>query len=476
MPELNIVNTQNLSTETIAKIDTQVDAFIAKHKENSVEINRIVFDGTAALVAGDNLAQNIGSQGKLKRFWRRFNGDNGRTQDTINANLIEAQYAAQKMIQKLAEQNLLTFELIAAVNNSLNAQIVEVNDKIIGIKSTLVNFATNVRDKQNSLNAQIQDVRDEQSNLNAQIQDVRDEQNNLNAQIQETNARIIEIKRALVTFFRNVRSDIINLSLRLEIVERNVKILNWQNSIEFQVYRGVEYQDLDDMTKIVLIVHDFFDITNGKWSTSDLLLLKKAMATIGLNPKSKISYEKFVKHIRANHRLYMILFGRYSGFGRYVGFATEYEAIAFSLNKMNRLETEENYIVHMVNNSLAKNGINISNEDIIFQLTDEFVAQKIDFHLSAEVSNYELILELLCNFVQWNYVKSLKKRGDTYYKQGKYEQAIQEYDKAIELNPNYINAYINRSFAYGELGEYRLSIIDNKKVTELLELDYYLCD
>ena len=438
--ELSIVNTQNLSAETIAKIDAQVDAFIAKHKENSVEINRIVFDGTAALVAGDNLAQNMGSHGKLKRFWRRFNGDNGRTQDTINANLIEAQYAAQKMIQKLAEQNLLTFELIAAVNNSLNAQIVEVNDKIIGIKSRLVNFATNVRD----------------------------EQSNLNAQIRETNARIIEIKRALVTFFRNVRSDIINLSLRLEIVEQNVKLLNWQNSIEFQMYRGVEYQDLDDMTKIILIVHDFFDITNGKWSTSDLLLLKKAMSTIGLNPKSKISYKKFVKHLRANNRLYSILFRRY------FGFATEYETIAFSLNKMNRLETEENYIVNVMNNSLSKNGINISKEDIIFQLTDEFVAQEIDFHLSTEVSNYELILELLCNFVQWNYVKSCNERGYSYYKQGKYEQAIQEYDKAIELNPNYTNAYSNRSFAYSSLGEYRLSNIDTHKVIELLELGYYI--
>ena len=264
MSELNIVNTQNLSTETIAEIDAQVDAFIAKHKENSVEINRIVFDGTAALVAGDNLAQNMGSHGKLKRFWRRFNGDNGRT-------------AAQKMIQKLAEQNLLTVELIAAVNNSLNAQIENVNDKIIGIKNTLVNF------------------------------------------------------------FKNVRADIINLSLRLDKVEKNVNLLNWQNSIEYQMYNGVEYQELDDITKIVCIVRDFLGITKGKWRTSDLLLLKTAMATIGINPKNKISYENFIRQLSANSELCRHLLGED------FSFATEYEAIAFSLNKMNRLATEKLY-------------------------------------------------------------------------------------------------------------------------------------
>ena len=226
--------------------------------------------------------------------------------------------------------------------------------------------------------------------------------NSLNAQIAEVNDKIIGIKSTLVNFFKNIRSDIININLRLEVVERNVNLLNWQNSIEYQMYNGVEYQEIDDVMKIVCIVHDFFDLTKGKWRTSDLLLLKKAMATIGLNPKNKISYENFIRQLSKNSELCRHLLGENSQL------ATEYEAIAFSLNKMNRLATEEKYIVHVMNNSLAKNCINISNEDIIFQLTDEFVTQEADFHLSAEVGNYELILELLCNLVQLHYVNSFK--------------------------------------------------------------------
>lgn len=337
MSELNIVNTQNLSTETIAKIDAQVDAFIAKHKENSVEINRIVFDGTAALVAGDNLAQNMGSHGKLKRFWRRFNGDKGRTQDTINANLIEAQYAAQKMIQKLAEQNLLTFELIAAVNNSLNAQIENVNDKIIDIKKKLVDFFSVVKRK---------------------IEDHED---------------------------------------RIQRLEHESELNHWATNIRIFEFNGASYQELDDTAKMICIVRDFLRLTGDKRYSVDFDWLKTAMATIGINPKNKISYENFIRQLSANSELCRHLLGED------FSFATEYEAIAFSLNKMNRLATEENYIVHVMNNSLAKNGINISNEEIIFQLTDEFVAQEADFHLSAEISNYELILELLYNLAQVQY-------------------------------------------------------------------------
>lgn len=357
--ELSIVNTQNLSTETIAKIDAQVDTFIAKHKENSVEINRIVFDGTAALVAGDNLAQNMGSHGKLKRFWRRFNGDNSRTQDTINANLIEAQYAAQKMIQKLAEQNLLTFELIAALNNSLNAQIEEVHDNIIDLKRTLVNF------------------------------------------------------------FKNVRAEVV----RLNRTEKNVNILTWQNSIEYQMYNGVEYQDLDDATKIVCLAKDFYEITAGTWTTSDLLLLKTAMATIGLNPRDKISIKDFVGKVGTNNALCTHLFGDNAQF------ATENERIAFALKNH-----------HVLSNAAAP--------------------------------HYEFILELLCNMRQLEYAKKIHEKllaAKKLFLECKIAEALpllEETADAGESEARYMLATIYKEGLAGKKNPERVALLTAGTVTE----------
>ena len=304
--KLSIVDTQSLSPQTIEEIDRQVDDLIECHKNNRYEINRLVFDSTVTLTAGDKLAQNMKSQGKLKRFWKRLNGDNDRTQDDINIDLVKAQYAAQQTLKILANQQLLGFELIAAVNNRLNASMLEVNAELNNIYSTLL------------------------------------------------------------TFFRNARAEIVQLEIRLKDVEQNVNLLNWQNSIEYQMYAGVEYQDLDDATKIVCLVKDFYEITDGTWRTTDLLLMKTAMATVGLNPRDKVSVKDFVSEVSSNVQLYVKLLGDNAQF------ATEEEQITFALKAAEQPADRE--------------------------------------FKDVAVSAYEFVLELLCDLRQLEYNKTIHEK------------------------------------------------------------------
>ena len=300
---LAIVDKQSLSPQTIAEIDKQVVDLVERHKTNRYEINRLVFEGTAALTAGNKLSQDMNSQGKLKRFWKRFSGCNSQTQKEINADLIKAQYAAQQTLQRLADQQLLGFELIAAVNNRLNASMLAVNAEINSIYGTLL------------------------------------------------------------TFFMNARAEIVQLETRLKDVKQNVKLLNWQNSIEYQMYNGVEYQDLDDETKIICLVKDFYDITGGTWRTTDLLLMKTAMATIGLNPRDKVSVKNFVCNVSSNAQLYTKILGGNAQF------ATEEERIAFALRAAKQSADRE--------------------------FTD------------VAVPAYEFVLELLCDLRQLEYNKTI---------------------------------------------------------------------
>lgn len=59
------------------------------------------------------------------------------------------------------------------------------------------------------------------------------------------------------------------------------------------------------------------------------------------------------------------------------------------------------------------------------------------------------------------------KRGDAYDDIQEYEKAIGEYNKAIELNPNYTSAYYNRACAYAEMGQYSEAIADYDRTIEL---------
>ena len=58
-------------------------------------------------------------------------------------------------------------------------------------------------------------------------------------------------------------------------------------------------------------------------------------------------------------------------------------------------------------------------------------------------------------------------KGNAYCDQGEFDEAIQEFTKAIELDPEYALAYNNRGVAYDEKGEYDKAIADCNKAIEL---------
>lgn len=58
-------------------------------------------------------------------------------------------------------------------------------------------------------------------------------------------------------------------------------------------------------------------------------------------------------------------------------------------------------------------------------------------------------------------------RGNDFRKKGQYDSAIEDYNKAIQLDPNLAQAYGNRGLAHGRKGEYDRSIEDCSKAIAL---------
>ena len=85
-----------------------------------------------------------------------------------------------------------------------------------------------------------------------------------------------------------------------------------------------------------------------------------------------------------------------------------------------------------------------------------------DANLNQAELKYTKALELNPDFAD-AYIN----RGNIYYDTYNFEYAIQDYTRAIELNPNDISAYNNRAFAYYYYGYPEQSIQDFSKVIEL---------
>jgi tetratricopeptide (TPR) repeat protein len=61
------------------------------------------------------------------------------------------------------------------------------------------------------------------------------------------------------------------------------------------------------------------------------------------------------------------------------------------------------------------------------------------------------------------------KNGDTLLKSGKIDDALREYNRAKELDPNYSSAYVGLSLVYGLKGDDTASAMYLKKAVELLK-------
>ena len=86
---------------------------------------------------------------------------------------------------------------------------------------------------------------------------------------------------------------------------------------------------------------------------------------------------------------------------------------------------------------------------------------------SSIKSNYQLSISPDNKKVKKSEAEELHSLGYAARKVGDYIKAVEFYSKAIECNPEFVQAFFNRAFAYDKLNETAKAIEDYKKVTEL---------
>ena len=380
------------------ELEKHIDDVIAAHKNNRREINRLVFECTSALTAADDASHELASKGLLSRLIGAITGSNKRLQDKINHNMRAAQYASQVTMQKLAEQNLMTVDLLTAVNNKLNASIDAVNEKF---KEQFV---------------------------------------------------------ILGKFILKTRGDMISLSLRMDKVEWNVKLLNWQASVEYLTLNGVEYSDLDDAGKIVCLARDFYDLTGGNWTTSDLLLLKTAMGQIGMAPKKEINIFDTLKTIADTPVLQEKLLNHH---GIKPISDPSYLISMGTLEKLNTLADKDRYMVDGVAANYKSHGINKGADEIRGDLAKGYMRQQANVNLNTNVGAYDFLLDLLYNLSESTAEGVLQCKDDkglmhlflTDHTKKAYEQIRKAADEGNAIALYMMAAYFSKGYGVQPINE-----------------------
>ena len=139
--------------------------------------------------------------------------------------------------------------------------------------------------------------------------------------------------------------------------------------------------------------------------------------------------------------------------------------------------------------------IDIYNKDLVFYSDDEFIIYSDETNAEDTEQIHNLLVSTYCNIGASKgnlkmYEESIKyfdktlelddKYSDAYYGRGiskyrleLYEEAIKDFSKVLELNPNLKNAYYIRALSYAKINKHKEAIDDfNTLLIEYDEIDY----
>jgi tetratricopeptide (TPR) repeat protein len=89
----------------------------------------------------------------------------------------------------------------------------------------------------------------------------------------------------------------------------------------------------------------------------------------------------------------------------------------------------------------------------------EYLSQAYVYYRSEDydraIAEYDNALHINPNFVE-----AYTGRGNAYYRSGNYDQAIEDYNEALRINPDFVEAYNNRGNAKRSKGDYDEAIAD----------------
>lgn len=336
--KLSIIDGNFISIDVKTELDGKIDSIINSHKNNRQVINRMVFDSVALLTEADRFQNTLNNKGFFKRLIGRVTGSNLQLENQISSNKSQAQYLAQQTLQKLAEQNLLTFDLLATINNKFNLHVEQINKEIENIY------------------------------------------------------------QGLNKFFKLYQSQMIQTELRLEKLERNVNLLTWSSSIEYQIFHETPYMDLDELSKLTCIAKDFYEITGEEWSTADLLLLKSVLNQLKLDPNNMLNLWKTITSINESEVIKNKLLGK--------EYCIDDEVIynnlilLESLYKFDKLNTDEEYTVLTCKHILEEKNLLLDKYTISQLLTKSYIENMYNINVNTEITYFDFVMEMLFNLQQ----------------------------------------------------------------------------
>ncbi|MGF1688457.1 hypothetical protein L4C36_17515 [Photobacterium japonica] len=269
------------------EIDTFIDDLIAKHSANAEMMNLMALEATSLATSVSSRSKELENQGVLSRLWGSVTGKNQKISARNTHDLAQSQYLGQQMLNKLSENNLMTYQMVVALGDKVNRVVKDVGN---------------------------------------------------------VHREIAELNRNLVDFFSKIR---FSLEEKFSNFERNDNLLFWKETIEFEiVYKGKTYEQLERHEKVICLANEFYRHSKQGWSSRDVSFLKSIIKSIGHNPDETMSLKEVYSYCLSENKLISQLFKGIDDAPEIENNPMMPTLMAF--NKIENLKGDDRYIVETI--------------------------------------------------------------------------------------------------------------------------------
>ena len=246
--QCSLIQKSNDLEEYKTELAVCIEQKITAYRNDTKKIDELTFQCISALAEVDNAKAELSSKGFLARFVGSITGSNHKLQNKINENQTLAQYALRETLMQLQKQNVITLDLIRAVNTKLNGLQIKLGQYGIYLENLV-------------------DQKKQQDRI------------------------------------------LINHERRLTKTEESIDLVQWGHTIRYQSLEGIDYKDLNQRQKLACLARDFFQKDNVTYE-QDIATLKTAIDHLAINPDEMVSYYDTLKGIAVDDLARKKLWGK----------------------------------------------------------------------------------------------------------------------------------------------------------------------
>lgn len=319
-------------------IDSFIDDLISMHKHNSELMNLLTLEASSLSTSVESRSKEIEEQNWLSRKFNDLTGKNSKLTARNQQDLARSQYLGQQTLNKLAENNLMTYQMVVVLGDKLNGAIGDINN---------------------------------------------------------TKADLAELRQTLTNFFSSLR---LKLDEKHKEFKRNDDLLFWKETIAHEpIYKGKTYKELSLGGKIVCLANEFYRLSHQKWNSRDLSFLKSIYVEIGCKHDESFALNDLFESFINDEDLLSQLFLEIESVIDW-NCVTLTTPNLFALKKLHRFTTNEVYII----DTFLEVSPKTPKTTVLISLLEKYLGHNFNINLKQEVTCFEVTMNLVEELMIYN--------------------------------------------------------------------------